>query len=203
MLKRCKTQLKVSLTSLQMHPLSFDWLNLQRWFKGTDLQILISRFPGLPSNVETRRILGQSIFTEMWSLLCVTLSCQKLVRAKACADVGLLDENLLRRCLQFYSTVIQLILRMVDPAYPKWVTLPLTDHVTFCCHVYVKGTDVARVCLWSFMLCFPSECIVNTMFIHSLYSITLPLNPEIPKSFAALPEFYIEDVAEFLLFVVQ
>ncbi|XP_029362601.1 ubiquitin conjugation factor E4 B isoform X3 [Echeneis naucrates] len=77
---------------------------------------------------------------------------KKLVRAKACADVGLLDENLLRRCLQFYSTVIQLILRIVDPAYPN---------------------------------------------------ITLPLNPEIPKSFAALPEFYIEDVAEFLLFVVQ
>ncbi|XP_049609960.1 ubiquitin conjugation factor E4 B isoform X1 [Syngnathus scovelli] len=77
---------------------------------------------------------------------------KKLVRAKACADVGLLDENLLRKCLQFYSTVIQLILRMVDPAYPN---------------------------------------------------ITLPLNPEIPKSFAALPEFYIEDVAEFLLFVVQ
>ncbi|XP_019944791.1 ubiquitin conjugation factor E4 B isoform X3 [Paralichthys olivaceus] len=77
---------------------------------------------------------------------------KKLVRAKACADVGLLDENLLRRCLQFYSTVIQLILRMVDPDYPN---------------------------------------------------INLPLNPEIPKSFAALPEFYIEDVAEFLLFVVQ
>jgi len=33
--------------------------------------------------------------------------------------------------------------------------------------------------------------------------MTLPLNPEIPKSFAALPEFYIEDVAEFLLFIVQ
>ncbi|XP_032428255.1 ubiquitin conjugation factor E4 B isoform X1 [Xiphophorus hellerii] len=77
---------------------------------------------------------------------------KKLVRAKACADVGLLDENQLRRCLQFYSTVIQLILRMVDQAYPN---------------------------------------------------ITLPLNPEIPKSFAALPEFYVEDVAEFLLFVVQ
>lgn len=77
---------------------------------------------------------------------------KKLVRAKACADAGLLDENLLRRCLQFYSTVIQLILRMVDPAYPH---------------------------------------------------MTLPLSPEVPKSFAALPEFYIEDVAEFLLFVVQ
>ncbi|XP_010890064.2 ubiquitin conjugation factor E4 B isoform X5 [Esox lucius] len=77
---------------------------------------------------------------------------KKLVRSKACADAGLLDENLLRRCLQFYSMVIQLILRMVDPAYPH---------------------------------------------------MTLPLNLDVPKSFAALPEFYIEDVAEFLLFVVQ
>ncbi|XP_041129346.1 ubiquitin conjugation factor E4 B isoform X6 [Polyodon spathula] len=77
---------------------------------------------------------------------------KKLVRCKACADAGLLDENLLRRCLQFYGMVIQLILRIVDPAYPQ---------------------------------------------------ITLPLNPEIPNVFAALPEFYIEDVAEFLLFIVQ
>lgn len=58
---------------------------------------------------------------QFWCSVCLTLSCQKLVRAKACADMGLLDENLLRRCLQFYSTVIQLILRMVDPAYPKCV----------------------------------------------------------------------------------
>lgn len=67
----------------------------------------------------------------------VTLLCQKLVRAKACADVGLLDENLLRRCLQFYSTVIQLILRMVDPAYPKWVALLLTGHASLGCYIYV------------------------------------------------------------------
>ncbi|XP_048470819.1 ubiquitin conjugation factor E4 B [Rhincodon typus] len=77
---------------------------------------------------------------------------QKLVRSKACADAGLLDENLLRRCLQFYGTLIQLIFRLVDPHYPD---------------------------------------------------MTLPLNPEIPKVFAALPEFYLEDIAEFLLFIVQ
>lgn len=82
-----------------------------------------------------------SIFTEMWSLFCVTLSCQKLVRAKACADVGLLDENLLLRCLQFYSTVIQLILRMVDPAYPEWVGLSLTTHIAIYCDVDVNRTD--------------------------------------------------------------
>lgn len=109
----------------------------------------------------------------------VALSHQKLVRAKACADVGLLDENLLRRCLQFYSTLIQLILRMVEPAYPKYVGP--SHHV---------AALVSEEPLTS----------VKPLFSRS---ITLPLNSEIPRSFAALPEFYIEDVAEFLLFIVQ
>ncbi|XP_053137135.1 ubiquitin conjugation factor E4 B isoform X2 [Hemicordylus capensis] len=77
---------------------------------------------------------------------------KKLVRCKACADAGLLDENFLRRSLNFYGMVIQLLLRILDPAYPN---------------------------------------------------IKLPLNPDVPKVFAALPEFYVEDVAEFLFFIVQ
>uniref|UniRef100_A0A8C5VTT9 Ubiquitin conjugation factor E4 n=1 Tax=Microcebus murinus TaxID=30608 RepID=A0A8C5VTT9_MICMU len=77
---------------------------------------------------------------------------QKLVRCKACADAGLLDESFLRRCLNFYGLLIQLLLRILDPAYPD---------------------------------------------------ITLPLNSDVPKVFAALPEFYVEDVAEFLFFIVQ
>ncbi|XP_040843818.1 ubiquitin conjugation factor E4 B isoform X1 [Ochotona curzoniae] len=77
---------------------------------------------------------------------------KKLVRCKACADAGLLDESFLRRCLNFYGLLIQLLLRVLDPAYPD---------------------------------------------------ITLPLNPDVPKVFAALPEFYVEDVAEFLFFIVQ
>ncbi|KAF3820345.1 hypothetical protein GH733_015854 [Mirounga leonina] len=77
---------------------------------------------------------------------------KKLVRGKACADAGLLDESFLRRCLNFYGLLIQLLLRILDPAYPD---------------------------------------------------ITLPLNSDVPKVFAALPEFYVEDVAEFLFFIVQ
>uniref|UniRef100_A0A2K6MVM1 Ubiquitin conjugation factor E4 n=1 Tax=Rhinopithecus bieti TaxID=61621 RepID=A0A2K6MVM1_RHIBE len=77
---------------------------------------------------------------------------KKLVRCKACADAGLLDESFLRRCLNFYGLLIQLLLRILDPAYPD---------------------------------------------------ITLPLNSDVPKVFAALPEFYVEDVAEFLFFIVQ
>nr|XP_056721613.1 ubiquitin conjugation factor E4 B [Euleptes europaea] len=77
---------------------------------------------------------------------------KKLVRCKACADAGLLDENFLRRCLNFYGMVIQLLLRILDPAYPD---------------------------------------------------MKLPLSLDVPKVFAALPEFYVEDVAEFLFFIVQ
>ncbi|XP_059997479.1 ubiquitin conjugation factor E4 B isoform X1 [Lagenorhynchus albirostris] len=77
---------------------------------------------------------------------------KKLVRCKACADAGLLDESFLRRCLNFYGLLIQLLLRILDPAYPD---------------------------------------------------ITLPLSADVPKVFAALPEFYVEDVAEFLFFIVQ
>ncbi|XP_051028149.1 ubiquitin conjugation factor E4 B [Acomys russatus] len=77
---------------------------------------------------------------------------KKLVRCKACADAGLLDESFLRRCLSFYGLLIQLLLRILDPAYPD---------------------------------------------------VTLPLNSDVPKVFAALPEFYVEDIAEFLFFIVQ
>ncbi|CAO2590057.1 Ubiquitin conjugation factor E4 B [Lemmus lemmus] len=77
---------------------------------------------------------------------------KKLVRCKACADAGLLDESFLRRCLNFYGLLIQLMLRILDPAYPD---------------------------------------------------VTLPLSSDVPKVFAALPEFYVEDVAEFLFFIVQ
>nr|KAF6294443.1 ubiquitination factor E4B [Pipistrellus kuhlii] len=77
---------------------------------------------------------------------------KKLVRCKACADAGLLDESFLRRCLNFYGLLIQLLLRILDPAYPD---------------------------------------------------VTLPLSTDVPKAFAALPEFYVEDVAEFLFFIVQ
>uniref|UniRef100_A0A1B0D2V6 Ubiquitin conjugation factor E4 B n=1 Tax=Phlebotomus papatasi TaxID=29031 RepID=A0A1B0D2V6_PHLPP len=39
-----------------------------------------------------------------------TLQLMKLNRSKACCDIGLLDENLLRQCMRFYSTVCEFIL---------------------------------------------------------------------------------------------
>nr|CAD7587727.1 unnamed protein product [Timema genevievae] len=79
---------------------------------------------------------------------------KKLTRSKACADAGLLDENLLRRSLQFYTSVAEFLLAALA----------------------VPGAGS------------PSS---------------LPLPGEGPPIFSALPEWYVEDIAEFLLFALQ
>ena len=80
---------------------------------------------------------------------------KKLNRSKACADAGLLDESLLRRSLQFYTSVADFLLGLLLQQSPS------------------AGPP------------------------------TLPLPPEIPAIFSALPEWYVEDIAEFLLFALQ
>nr|CAD7392943.1 unnamed protein product [Timema cristinae] len=79
---------------------------------------------------------------------------KKLTRSKACADAGLLDENLLRRSLQFYTSVAEFLLAALA----------------------IPGAGS------------PSS---------------LPLPGEGPPIFSALPEWYVEDIAEFLLFALQ
>ncbi|XP_041377968.1 ubiquitin conjugation factor E4 B-like [Gigantopelta aegis] len=77
---------------------------------------------------------------------------QRLQKGKLCADAGVLDHTMLRRCLHFYTQVAHFILRAADPQN---------------------------------------------------HGSKLPLSTEIPMQFAALPEFYVEDIADFLLFVLQ
>ncbi|KAL3273001.1 hypothetical protein HHI36_014457 [Cryptolaemus montrouzieri] len=69
---------------------------------------------------------------------------KKLNKSKACADAGLLDKNLMRRSLIFYTSVAEFLLKLMN----------------------------------------------NTE--HNCLSV-----------FSALPEWYIEDIAEFLLFALQ
>ncbi|PNF25093.1 hypothetical protein B7P43_G02009 [Cryptotermes secundus] len=80
---------------------------------------------------------------------------KKLNRSKACADTGLLNEALLRRSLQFYTSVAEFLLGLLVQL-PPGVTPP-----------------------------------------------SLPLPSDAPAIFSALPEWYVEDIAEFLLFVLQ
>lgn len=78
-------------------------------------------------------------------------------RSKACCDIGLIDPNLLRQCMNFYSTVCEFILyRMEDRK--------------------AQGPFIKTI---SPQLLIPSS------------------------AFSALPEWYVEDIADFLLFAMQ
>ncbi|XP_066992504.2 ubiquitin conjugation factor E4 B isoform X2 [Anabrus simplex] len=76
---------------------------------------------------------------------------RRLNRSKACDDAGLLDEALLRRSLQFYTSVAEFLLGLLIPQPTASLTLPV----------------------------------------------------DAPHIFSALPEWYVEDIAEFLLFALQ
>ena len=78
---------------------------------------------------------------------------KKQSKSKACADIGLLDEQLFSRCLSFYSSVCEHVMRLLDPANP--------------------------------------------------HHPTLPLQPDPPVLFKLLPEWLVDDMADFLLFGLQ
>lgn len=80
---------------------------------------------------------------------------KKLNKSKACADAGLIDKNLIRRSLIFYTSVTEFLLSVLTNTPPG------------------SGTP------------------------------KLPLPTNVPSLFSALPEWYVEDIAEFLLFALQ
>ncbi|KAG0713085.1 Ubiquitin conjugation factor E4 B [Chionoecetes opilio] len=107
---------------------------------------------------------------------------KKLNKSKICADAGLLDEKLLERCLHFYSGVAHTILRA------------LTGGRFNSSHTY------------SYNPSFNTNTGSSEGPVAAPLSDTaslLPLPPTLPELFAALPEWYLDDLAEFLLFVLQ
>ncbi|XP_050295346.1 ubiquitin conjugation factor E4 B isoform X2 [Anthonomus grandis grandis] len=80
---------------------------------------------------------------------------KKLNKSKGCGDAGLLDKNLMGRCLYFYTFVSEYLLTLMTGEPP--------------------GTSVPD----------------------------LPLRPPQTPAFYALPEWYVEDIADFLLFALQ
>ena len=69
-----------------------------------------------------------------------------------CADAGVLDKDMLHRCLSFYTRTADLLMRVADPQ---------------------------------------NKC------------SELPLPAAVPGYFSAMPEFYLEDMADFILFTLQ
>jgi len=78
---------------------------------------------------------------------------KKQSKSKACSDIGLLDDALFSRCMNFYSSAAEHMLRLMDPVNPRHPRLPL------------------------------------------------PAEPN--QLFKLLPEWLVDDMADFLLFGVQ
>ncbi|RUS76022.1 hypothetical protein EGW08_016227, partial [Elysia chlorotica] len=76
---------------------------------------------------------------------------QRLQKSKMCADAGVLDKDMIARCLSFYTRTSDLLMRIADPA---------------------------------------NRC------------TQVPLPDTVPGYFSALPEFYLEDMADFILFAL-
>ena len=71
------------------------------------------------------------------------ISFQKLTKEDACAEVGLMDENLLRRCIRFYSKAAQWLLKLAtnDTEIERLVSI-LTDT---CSHFYVTNGKLIKL----------------------------------------------------------
>lgn len=72
-------------------------------------------------------------------------------------------------------------------------------HSKACADVVVLDTNFLQHCLKSYSS--TAEWIVLLMRNFKPSPVELPLHPEVPELFRALPEYYIEDIAEFLTFL--
>lgn len=109
---------------------------------------------------------------------------KKLNKSKICADAGLLDEHLLERCLHFYAGVAQVILRALTGGRSS-------SSASANSSSNPNGTSD------------PPPVPVPVPTPLSDTASLLPLPPTLPELFSALPEWYLDDLAEFLLFVLQ
>ena len=110
---------------------------------------------------------------------------QKLNKSKYCADVGLLDTYLFQRCFQFYSSVTEFLFKALDRKSEKSEG-PEGESAS--------GTATGN-----------EDMPGSSSVAATIGSVTLqfPLEVESNKVFASLPEWIVEDMADFALFSLQ
>ena len=101
---------------------------------------------------------------------------KKLNKSKHCADIGLLDQGLFQRCYQFYSSVTEFLFMSIRDANDGSESPKETKEKS------------------------PSSGM--TVSINNV-QLDFPLPAESGKIFASLPEWIVEDMADFTLFSLQ
>jgi len=116
---------------------------------------------------------------------------KKLNKSKYCADVGLLDQYLFQRCFQFYSSVTEFLFMALDRKSDKAekedtaAAAAATSTGTESAVATAAGSSSVAAVIGSVTLQFPLN------------------NVESNKVFSSLPEWIVEDMADFALFSLQ
>lgn len=115
---------------------------------------------------------------------------KKLIKSRSCSDVGLLDTNLFQRCLQFYSSVTEYLL-MAMSRRVRTKSAEQTEEENSSSSATSLQTETADG--------------QHTFVTRSPLglSIQLPLPSEPEAVFASLPEWIVDDMADFTLFSLQ
>ncbi len=143
---------------------------------------------------------------------------KKLNKSKACADIGLLDTNLFQRCFAFYSTVTEYLFMALAEGQKRkkaasskegspeksnsdagQVAGPSTSSSD---EAMASVAEAAPQATTTDTTSSSSSSFLSTTSIGGI-TIQFPMPAEAGDMFSALPEWIIEDVADFTLFSLQ
>lgn len=122
-------------------------------------------------------------------------------KSKTCADIGLLDEHLFSRCLSFYSSVCEHIMRLLDPAnplqpqlqpgqepselfklLPEWVVDDLADFLLFGLQfmpAVVSNLVDNGIVTWLLVSLSNTHHFANPYLVSKLVEILFVVNPSV------------------------
>ena len=124
-------------------------------------------------------------------------------KSKTCADIGLLDENLFGRCLSFFSSVCEHILRLLDPQsylmpqlqpnqepsqlfklLPEWVVDDMADFLLFGLQ-FMPGTVSNlvdnNIVTWLLVSLSHVNHFSNPYLVSKLVEILFVVNPSVQE----------------------
>lgn len=120
---------------------------------------------------------------------------KKIAKSKACADAGLLDPQLLGRCLEFYGRVAELLVRTLQTsarplssvprlfaAYPEWYIEDVADLLLFVIQYHPQTVeshcDATLLQLLVLLVCSP-QCLANPYLTAKLVEVLFVASPAV------------------------
>ena len=122
---------------------------------------------------------------------------QKLNRSKYCADIGLLDQKLFERCFAFYSSVTEYLFKSLAEKTED----DRKDKELSPDDLLIGDANNGAGSMESKRMSSSSSSNLSTTIGNT--TLKFPMSSNSGKVFASLPEWIVEDVADFALFSLQ